>query len=80
MKINVLEAKNRLSELIRAAQSGEDIVIAKSGKPVARLVPFAEERTPRKPGRWKGKVVIADDFDATPGWLVGAFEGETGES
>jgi prevent-host-death family protein len=42
MKINVLEAKNRLSELIRAAQAGEDIVIANRGEPVVRLVPISK--------------------------------------
>jgi prevent-host-death family protein len=39
MKVNILEAKNRLSELIRSAQAGEDVVIANRGEPVARLVP-----------------------------------------
>jgi prevent-host-death family protein len=42
MKVNVLEAKNRLSELIRSAQAGEDVVIANRGEPVARLVPIAK--------------------------------------
>ena len=44
MKVNVLDAKNRLSELIRAAQAGEDIIIANRGEPVARLMPIAAPR------------------------------------
>lgn len=43
MQVNVLEAKNRLSQLIKAAQAGEEVVIANRGEPVARLVPAAEE-------------------------------------
>ena len=41
MKVNILEAKNRLSELIRAVQAGEEVIIANRGEPVARLVPIA---------------------------------------
>ena len=43
MKVNVLEAKNRLSELIRSAQAGEDVIIANRGEPVARLLPISKE-------------------------------------
>jgi antitoxin (DNA-binding transcriptional repressor) of toxin-antitoxin stability system len=44
--------------------AGEEIIIAKSGKPVARLVPFEKPSQNRKPGSAKGKIIIADDFDA----------------
>lgn len=47
MRVNVLEAKNRLSELIRAAQAGEEVVIANRGKPVARLIAEPDEEAPR---------------------------------
>ena len=50
MKVNVLEAKNRLSQLIRAAQAGEDVIIANRGEPVVRIVPVhknAEEQLPQ---------------------------------
>jgi len=48
MQVNMLEAKSQLSKLVQAAQDGEDVVIAKNGVPVARLLPF------RKPGGLKG--------------------------
>ena len=54
---------------------GEEIVIGRAGRPLARLVPYTPEREPRAPGRWAGRVRIADDFDATPEWLLDAFEG-----
>ena len=49
MKVNILEAKNRLSELIRAAQAGEEVIIANRGDPVARLVPVARAPAPEHP-------------------------------
>lgn len=57
------EAKTHLSRLVDDVANGEEIVIAKAGKPVAKLVPFARERKLRKPGGWEGKVWMADDFD-----------------
>ena len=62
--VNLYEAKTKLSELVDRVAAGEEIVIAKAGKPKARLVPIAPPRPRRKPGIWKGKVWIADDFDA----------------
>lgn len=62
--VNIHEAKTHLSRLLQQVAAGEDVVIAKSGKPVARLVP-AEERVPREPGQWKGKVTEAF-FDPLP--------------
>ncbi|WP_432505865.1 type II toxin-antitoxin system Phd/YefM family antitoxin [Kineococcus arenarius] len=70
--VNVHEAKTHLSRLLEAVERGEDVVIARSGKPVARLVP-ARSRGARRPGSWKGQVVIASDFDDTPDDLVAAF-------
>ncbi len=70
--MNVHEAKTHLSRLLEAVERGEDVVIARAGKPVARLVP-ARSRGARRPGVWKGQVVIADDFDDTPDDLVAAF-------
>ncbi len=57
------EAKTHLSRLVERVESGEEIIIGRAGKPVARLVPYQEKRTPRRPGAWKGRVWIADDFD-----------------
>ena len=75
MIVNVYQAKTHLSKLLDRVLNGEEIVIGRAGKPVARLVPFVAKRTPRVPGRLAGKIVMAEDFDATPGWLLDAFEG-----
>lgn len=75
MSINIHAAKTHLSRLVDQAAAGEDVVIARAGRPVARLVPYVEERAPRRPGRWAGRVVIAPDFDTTPDEVIEAFEG-----
>lgn len=73
--VNVHEAKTRFSKLLKRVQLGEEIVIAKAGKPVARLVPFAPPALVRKPGTAKGLITISDDFDAPlPEQLRKAFE------
>jgi prevent-host-death family protein len=74
--VNMHEAKTQLSKLVERAAQGEDVVIAKAGRPVARLVPYEEDRLPRKPGAWAGQVWIADDFDELPADLLAAFNGE----
>jgi prevent-host-death family protein len=61
--VNLYDAKTQLSRLVDRAADGEEIVIAKSGKPRARLVPLAK-KVLRKPGVWKGRISIARDFDA----------------
>ncbi|MGF1587795.1 MAG: type II toxin-antitoxin system Phd/YefM family antitoxin [Pleurocapsa sp.] len=64
MKIaNIHEAKSQLSKLIESALAGEEIIIAKAGKPLVKLIPYQEEQKPRIPGGWEGKVTMADDFD-----------------
>ena len=63
-KVNIYEAKTRLSELVREALAGEEVVIAKNGVPAVRLVPVRKEETKRELGFYAGKIVIADDFDA----------------
>lgn len=74
--VNTHEAKTNLSKLIDEVQNGAEIVIARANRPVARLVPFGGERRPRRPGYLKGKVRVADDFDAPlPPDVVHAFEG-----
>jgi len=62
--VNVHEAKTQLSRLLQAVEEGKEIVIARNGTPVAKLVPHVEERKPREPGSAKGKIWIAPDFDA----------------
>ncbi len=75
--VNLYEAKTHLSELVDRAAAGESIIIAKSGRPMARLVPLQHERARRKPGRWKGRLWIAPDFDAPlSDDSLGDFEGE----
>jgi prevent-host-death family protein len=73
--VNMHEAKTHLSRLVERAAAGEEIVIGKAGRPMARLVPYREERAPRRPGLLRGRLTMAEDFDETPGWLVEAFEG-----
>jgi prevent-host-death family protein len=70
------EAKSQLSKLVARAERGEEVLIARNGKPVARLVPYRAARAPRKPGALKGKLWVAPDFDDTPDWLIAAFEGD----
>ncbi len=75
--VNIHEAKTHLSRLVERAAAGEEIVIAKSGKPMARLVPLEETMTPRVFGTMRGKIRIADDFDAPlPPELLAYFTGE----
>lgn len=74
--INIHEAKTQFSKLIEAVTQGEEIMIAKAGKPAAMLVPVQAKKTIRKPGAMKGKIRIASDFDAPlPDDLQAAFEG-----
>lgn len=61
--VNLYQAKISLSALVERAAAGEEIIIAKAGKPRARLVPLPEAREPRKPGGWEGQIWISDDFD-----------------
>lgn len=61
---NVHEAKTHFSKLIERVLKGEEVIIAKSGKPVARILPVVTSTAPRKPGVDKGRVVIQPDFDA----------------
>jgi prevent-host-death family protein len=73
--VNVHEAKTNFSKLLAQAINGEEVIIAKAGTPIARLVPFAEKPLRRIPGTAIGKMVIADDFDAPlPDDLLEAFE------
>ncbi len=64
MKVNMLEAKNTLSKLVKAAIAGEDVVIANNGEPVVRLVRIDKPKTVRKPGAWRNLPPAAEDWDA----------------
>lgn len=76
--VNLYHAKTHLSDLVERAAAGEEIIIAKAGKPRARLVPLPEPaREPRRPGALKGKIWIADDFDdPLPPEILAGFMGE----
>ncbi|MBI4189880.1 MAG: type II toxin-antitoxin system Phd/YefM family antitoxin [Betaproteobacteria bacterium] len=77
--INIHQAKTQLSRLIERVNAGEEIVIAKAGRPVARLVPAAASTAPRMPGLMKGRIHVSKDFDAPlADDLLDAFEGKAG--
>jgi prevent-host-death family protein len=74
---NLYEAKTDLSRLVERAAAGEEIVIAKAGKPMARLVPVRRTRRRRRPGGWEGRVRIREDFDAPlPPDVLAGFAGQ----
>ena len=74
--VNLYQAKTTLSRLVERAAAGEEIIIAKAGKPMAKLVSATKPARRRKPGGWKGRVTIRKDFDAPlPPALRAAFEG-----
>ncbi|MEW6280644.1 MAG: type II toxin-antitoxin system Phd/YefM family antitoxin [Candidatus Eremiobacterota bacterium] len=76
MQVNVHEAKTHLSRLLERVAAGEEIVIAKAGRPVARLVPIQGARPRRKPGAYRGQGQVAEDFNAPlPDELLRLFEG-----
>ncbi len=70
------EAKTHLSRLVEQVAQGEEIVLGRAGKPVAKLIPYRASAEPRHPGAWRGRVTIADDFDELPESLRRAFEGD----
>jgi prevent-host-death family protein len=75
--VNLYEAKTHLSRLVDQVAAGEEVVIARAGKPVAKLVPDQTEAQPREPGYWRGRVRLAADFDSgLPEPMAAAFRGE----
>ena len=77
IKVNVHEAKTRFSRLVDLAEGGEEIVITRSGKPVACLISYAAKGAVRRPGTMRGKVRIKKNFDAPlPKELLDAFAGK----
>ena len=76
-QINIHEAETQVSRLVEDAANGEEIIVAKAGKPLARLIAYETSTKPRQFGILKGKIHIANDFDAPlPDEVLAAFEGE----
>lgn len=76
--INVYEAKTHLSRLLDRAEAGEEILITRYGRPVARLGPVRERTRPRTLGRLRGRIRVSPDFDAPlPDEILEAFEGRS---
>lgn len=74
MKVNIHEAKTNLSRLVDRAAEGEEITIARAGKPVAKLIGYRPPVEPRVPGAWRGQVWMAADFDETDDGTIKLFE------
>jgi prevent-host-death family protein len=75
--VNVHAAKSQLSRLLDAAVAGEEVIIAKAGKPLVRLVPIEEKKERRKLGALAGKLHVPDNFDDTlPEDILADFEGQ----
>jgi len=70
---NISEAKAQLSALIERVQAGEEVIIGKAGRPVAKLVRYERSDEPRRPGALKGRIRIAPDFDELPDDVADAF-------
>lgn len=73
LQINVQDAKNQLSALLSKVEAGEEIIIARANKPIARLVPYHAHQLKRHLGEAKGLVEMADDFDALPDEFIEHF-------
>jgi prevent-host-death family protein len=74
-EVNIHEAKTHLSRILAWVATGEEVIVAKAGKPIARIVPVSKPRKKRIPGQDKGLVTIARDFDAPlPEKILAGFE------
>ncbi|MGH9609563.1 MAG: type II toxin-antitoxin system Phd/YefM family antitoxin [Bryobacteraceae bacterium] len=60
--VTIHQAKTNLSRLIQKASGGEEVIIARGSKPVARLIPFGETKGKRQPGSWKGRLLVGTEF------------------
>jgi prevent-host-death family protein len=75
-QVNIHDAKTHLSRLLERVEAGEEVVISRAGRPIARLVAYRALVKPRRPGAWRGRVQIAPDFDELPPEIRAAFSGE----
>lgn len=75
MLVNIHEAKTNLSRLLKKVEEGHEVIIARAGNPVARLVPYNANPLKRFPGSAKDKIIVAPDFnDALPDEILQEFE------
>lgn len=75
MLVNIHEAKTNLSKLLNKVKEGQEVIIAKAGNPVARLVPYTDKLSKRVPGSAKDKIIVSPDFnDALPEHILKEFE------
>jgi len=75
MTANIHEAKTHLSRLLQKVLLGEEIIISKAGKPIAKIIPYQELPTDRQPGQDRGLFQVPEDFNAElPGDFLGEFE------
>ena len=70
---NISKAKAQLSALIEKVMAGQEVIIGKAGKPVAKLVRYERSTEPRKPGALRGKIQISEDFDELPEDIAKVF-------
>ena len=70
---NISKAKAQLSALIEKVMAGQEVIIGKAGKPVAKLVRYERSTEPRKPGALRGKIKISEDFDEIPEDIAKVF-------
>ena len=72
--VNTHEAKSRLSELIRMVEAGDEVIVARGGTPVAKLIAWPERRPVRQPGRWRGQVIYSGDLVGSDAEVVALFD------
>lgn len=77
IQVNMHEAKTRLSQLAELAWQGDEVVIARAGKPYLDLKPHRPQSVERKPGRFRGRIELDAKFDELPADVLDAFEGES---
>jgi prevent-host-death family protein len=65
-RVDIHVAKTHLSRLLEQVEAGEEVVISRAGRPIARLVAYRAPAKPRRPGAWRGRIRIAPDFDDLP--------------
>jgi len=73
MVCNITEAKAQLSALVEQVTQGEEVILVRAGKPVARIVPYSGAAKPRKPGSMAGEISISPGFDELPEDMANAF-------